>query len=152
MVFKLYFIPKFFFVPGIVEQRKPLSEKAKRAGWVGCNILLGDIPVQGRIPIIENGVFLEKSCVLNRVKKTQIINVENIAARSWLMDTLQCINRIKADDFTLNMVYSFEKELSIKHPSNNNIRAKIRQQLQKLRDCGVIAFLGDGHYHKIRFR
>lgn len=50
---ELYFIPKFFFVPEIVEQRKPLSENAKRAGWVGCNILLGEIPIQGRIPIVE---------------------------------------------------------------------------------------------------
>lgn len=54
---ELYFIPKFFFVPEIVEQRKPLSENAKRAGWVGCNILLGEIPIQGRIPIVENGFF-----------------------------------------------------------------------------------------------
>ena len=60
---ELYFIPKFFFVPEIVEQRKPLSENAKRAGWVGCNILLGEIPIQGRIPIVENGFFLDKSVV-----------------------------------------------------------------------------------------
>ena len=58
---ELYFIPKFFFVPEIVEQRKPLSENAKRAGWVGCNILLGEIPIQGRIPIVENGFFWGKS-------------------------------------------------------------------------------------------
>ena len=144
----LYFIPKFFFVPEIVERRKPLSENAKRTGWVGCNILLSEIPIQGRIPIIEKGAFLDKSYVLNRVKKAQIINVENIAARSWLMDILQCVNKIKSDDFTLNMMYSFEKELSMKHPNNKNIRAKIRQQLQKLRDYGVIVFLGNGHYHK----
>lgn len=147
---ELYFIPKFFFVPEIVEQRKPLSANAKRAGWVGCNILLGEIPIQGRIPIIKSGTFLDKSQVLNSVKKAQAIRVENIAVRSWLMDILQCINKIESDDFTLDMVYSFEKELSIKHPNNKNIRAKIRQQLQKLRDCGVIVFLGNGHYHKIK--
>ena len=145
---ELYFIPKFFFVPEIVEQRKPLSENAKRAGWVGCNILLSEIPTQGRIPIIEKGIFLDKSYVLDRVKKAQIINIKNISARSWVMDILQCINRIKSDDFTLNMMYSFEKELSMKHPNNKNIRAKIRQQLQNLRDYGIIVFLGNGHYHK----
>ena len=147
---ELHFIPKFFFVPEIVEQRKPLSENAKRAGWVGCNILLAEIPIQGRIPIIENGAFLDKSIVLNRVKKAQAVYVENIATRSWLMDTLQCINKIKTDDFTLDMIYSFEKELSIKHPNNHNIRAKLRQQLQRLRDCGIIQFLGNGQYYKTK--
>lgn len=147
---ELHFIPKFFFVPEIVEQRKPLSENAKRAGWVGCNILLAEIPIQGRIPIIENGAFLDKSIVLNRVKKAQAVHVENIATRSWLMDTLQCINKIKTDDFTLDMIYSFEKELSIKHPNNHNIRAKLRQQLQRLRDCGIIQFLGNGQYYKTK--
>ena len=43
---EMYFIPRFFFLPEIVEQRKPLSAHARRAGWVGCNILLGEIPMQ----------------------------------------------------------------------------------------------------------
>jgi type II restriction enzyme len=33
-------IPKQFFVPDIIEQRKPLSQTAIRAGWAGCNIIL----------------------------------------------------------------------------------------------------------------
>jgi type II restriction enzyme len=33
-------IPKHFFVPEIIEQRPPLKQTARRAGWVGCNILL----------------------------------------------------------------------------------------------------------------
>ncbi len=37
-------IPKHFFVPEIIEQRKPLPETAKRAGWIGCNILFSKIP------------------------------------------------------------------------------------------------------------
>jgi len=32
-------IPKYFFIPEIIEKRKPLSQTARRAGWVGCNIL-----------------------------------------------------------------------------------------------------------------
>ena len=147
---QLYFIPNFFFVPELVEQRKPLSENARRAGWVGCNILLCKIPAQGIIPMIENGVFLDKRSVLNKVKKAQELNVANIAARSWLMDVLHCVNQIPSDDFTLDMMYSFEEGLSKKHSENHHIRAKIRQQLQNLRDRGVITFLGNGHYHKIK--
>ena len=36
----LIFIPKHFFVPDIIEKRKPLAPTARRAGWVGCNILI----------------------------------------------------------------------------------------------------------------
>jgi type II restriction enzyme len=28
-----FVIPKYFFIPEIIEKRKPLSETAKRAGW-----------------------------------------------------------------------------------------------------------------------
>lgn len=38
-VLDLFTIPKFFFTPAIIEKRKPLSENARRAGLVGCNIL-----------------------------------------------------------------------------------------------------------------
>ena len=38
--------------------------------------------------------------------------------------------------------------MALKHPNNNNIRAKIRQQLQQLRDRGIISFLGNGRYQK----
>ena len=33
-------VPKHFFVREIIEERKPLAETARRAGWVGSNILL----------------------------------------------------------------------------------------------------------------
>ena len=35
----LTLIPKFFFVPHIIEKRKPPAPTARRAGWTGCNIL-----------------------------------------------------------------------------------------------------------------
>ena len=145
----MYFVPKYFFVPEIVEKRKPLMAGAKRAGWVGCNILLNRIPIQGRISIIKDGAAIDKRVVLAHVKQAQAIQVDNIAERSWLMDVLQCVNRIQESIFTLDMVYSFEKELAKKHPNNHNIRPKIRQQLQQLRDRGVISFLGNGHYQKM---
>ena len=46
-------------------------------------------------------------------------------------------------------MYEFVKELSVKHPGNNNVEAKIRQQLQFLRDKGFIEFTARGNYKKI---
>lgn len=47
-------IPKHFFVPEIIESRKPLASTARRAGWVGCNILLQGIPQTGKIFFVKN--------------------------------------------------------------------------------------------------
>ena len=40
----LFFVPKHFFVREIIQERRPLAPTARRAGWVGCNILLKEIP------------------------------------------------------------------------------------------------------------
>ena len=37
-------IPKFFFVPNIIERRAPLPPTARRSSWIGCNIIYSDIP------------------------------------------------------------------------------------------------------------
>ncbi|MCD7923092.1 MAG: restriction endonuclease [Clostridiales bacterium] len=144
----MVFVPKYFFVPEMVEKRKPLSESAHRAGWVGCNILFEKIPVQGRIPVIENSAVIDKNDVLTRVKQAQKIRTSDISARGWLLDMLNCVNSIEENCFTLEMMYRFEGDLAEKHPNNHNVRAKIRQQLQQLRDRGIITFLGAGHYRK----
>ena len=145
----MFFVPKYFFVPEIVEKRKPLAETAKRAGWIGCNILLDKIPAQGRIAIVKNGVALDKEHVLSQVKWSQKVKTQNMEARGWLMDILHCVNAINSTYFTIDMVYAFEEELILKHPDNHNICAKIRQQLQQLRNRGIILFLGNGQYQKI---
>ncbi|PYT58190.1 MAG: hypothetical protein DMG35_18675 [Acidobacteria bacterium] len=50
-------------------------------------------------------------------------------------------------DFTLADVYAHAGSLAKLHPNNAHIRDKIRQQLQLLRDLGLLDFLGGGSYH-----
>ena len=64
------------------------------------------------------------------------------------MDIMRYVDKIDSRIFSLNDLYVFSDELRHKHPCNHNIEAKIRQQLQFLRDKGVIEFLGDGKYRK----
>lgn len=144
----LVFVPKYFFVPDIIERRKPLSSSARRAGWVGCNILIGKIPEQGQIHIVANGKICDRNNVIDKVRASSNFEIENIQNRDWLFDILSCINNIDNSLFSLEDVYKFEPLLHIKHPQNNNIRPKIRQQLQFLRDKGFIEFLGNGKYKK----
>lgn len=141
-------IPKHFFVPDIIEKRKPLALNARRAGWTGCNILIEKIPEQGRISIITNGELVDFSIVVDKVNKSNQLETKDINSRSWLMDVLNCVNKISRPVFTLEEMYEYENELHIKHPQNNNIKPKIRQQLQFLRDKGFIEFLGNGKYRK----
>ncbi len=144
----LIFIPKYFFTPEIIEQRKPLANTARRSGWVGCNIMVGNVPEQGEIKIISNGVEVDKNIIVEQTQKIKQLETNNLIARGWLLDILLCINKIKSVEFNLNDIYNYENELSIKHPANNNIRPKVRQQLQILRDKGFIQFLGNGKYRK----
>ena len=144
----LWFIPKHFFVPEIIERRKPLSEHAKRKGWVGCNILFDEIPAQGRIALVSGRIPAARSDVERRVKLAEKLYTGNLGARGWLMDVLACVNKIPDERFTLSEMYGFEAELQVRHPGNNNVRAKIRQQLQLLRDRGLLEFEGRGVYVK----
>lgn len=67
-VLNLLVVPKFFFTPEIIEKRKPLSENARRAGWIGCNILISDIPKQGKILIVDRQHLRNKEDVINDYK------------------------------------------------------------------------------------
>ena len=146
----LVFIPKYFFIPAVIEKRRPLPPTARRAGWTGCNILLDRIPEQGRIVIVSGGVVHEKGEVMNRVGRAGALDLPDGNVRGWLLDVLCCVNRIPGETFSLADVYAFESALVARHPRNRNVRPKIRQMLQELRDRGFLTFTGRGTYRKER--
>ncbi|MHA2062684.1 MAG: Dam-replacing domain protein [Candidatus Sifarchaeia archaeon] len=63
-----------------------------------------------------------------------------------MADVLASIRKLDKAIFTLAEAYTFEDELARLHPRNKHIRPKIRQQLQVLRDHGIVNFLGKGIY------
>ena len=142
-------VPKYFFSPEIIEKRKPLSDTARRAGWVGCNIILKQIPEEGRIFIVKNEMEISRKEIISKVRRTEFIKQYKLDARGWVLDVLNCVNNIEGRDFTLEQMYEFENVLAKKYPNNNHIKDKIRQQLQILRNKGIIEFRGRGNYRKI---
>ncbi len=142
-------IPKHFFTPNIILKRPPLTSTAKRAGWVGCNIDLKSIPDDGKVFIIKKGVEIDKEIVVNKVNKNLFLKEQEVTSRGWILDIMRCVDRINKNEFQLSDIYVFEDYLHILHPNNNNIKAKIRQQLQILRDNNYIKFLGNGNYRKV---
>lgn len=144
----LIIVPKCFFIPDVIEKRKPLPPTARRAGWTGCNILLKDIPDFAKIPIIRNGVSLDPKNVCREYNRVYSLQTNTLESRGWLFDVLNCVERLDTT-FTLKQMYEFANELKMKHPGNNNVEAKIRQQLQFLRDKGFLEFTSRGSYKKI---
>lgn len=143
-------IPKQFFIPNIIEKRNPLSQNARRAGWQGCNILLQNIPQTGKIFFIKNKIPLAKEEILHNWGKVLFLSKEkDLKAKSWILDVMNCIDRLNKRVFSLDEIYGFEKELSFKHPNNRHIKDKIRQQLQFLRDRGYLKFISRGRYGPI---
>jgi len=140
-------IPKYYFTSDIIQKRSPLSPTAIRAGWVGCNILIGNIPRAGKIKIVSNRVIEPLEQILADWKKTSFLKeIRNDEAKGWLLQTMQCIDRIGKREFDLNDMYNFENSLRDIYPNNNHIKEKLRQQLQVLRNQGYLKFVGRGVY------
>lgn len=79
-------IPKHFFTPEIIEKRKPLSETAKRSGWMGCNILLESIPESGKIFYIKNNKWQSKDKIIEEWNRTSFLDdFSNLKAKGWLL-------------------------------------------------------------------
>lgn len=142
----LLLIPRMFFSESVIEKRKPLAQHARRAGWIGCNILLSEIPSDGKITLISGGVPVRKKQVRSEYSRVKDLSKVPPSLRGWTLDVLSIIRRLGKQGFSLSEVYEFESELKVLHPRNENIRPKIRQQLQVLRDLGLIRFAGEGHY------
>lgn len=144
----LVIVPKFFFTPDVIAKRQPLSSGAHRAGWEGCDILLKQIPQLAKIPIVTNGIVRPHRVVVEQYNAVAGLRTKSMETRGWLLEMLRLIERLD-NVFTLKQLYAYVGELSRKHPGNNHIHDKIRQQLQLLRDKGIIDFVSRGVYKKV---
>lgn len=141
-------IPKQFFTPEIIIQRRPLAETTRRAGWVGCTIDISKVADSGKVFLVKNSQVVDSALVNASFSRTLFLRETTKEAKGWILDIMNCVDAIPGSCFTLDEVYQFEKDLQIKHPDNRFIKDKIRQQLQILRDKGIIEFLGRGKYKK----
>jgi type II restriction enzyme len=142
----LLVVPSFFFTEAAIERRAPLAPTARRAGWIGCNILLREIASDGKLRIVQNLVETPSHAVRSQYDRIRALAELRTNVRGWTLDVLQAVKRLNARSFSLAEIYEREAELAAKHPRNNNVRPKIRQQLQILRDLGLIRFDGAGRY------
>jgi len=133
-----------------VVPREWLSVSAQRAGWQGCNIDLSAVPEVGRVPIVWDGAELPWSTVVGAWSRFDFMIRVRPESQGWLRDVLACVQKLPATAFTLDEAYNFEPMLSELHPSNQNVRPKIRQQLQVLVAQGILRRDRPGVYSIMR--
>jgi type II restriction enzyme len=145
-VANLILIPRFAFPLSAIEKRKPLSPTADRAGWIGCNILLHAIPEDARIKVVYEGKPIAAAIVRAQYARVRPLAKIKAEQRGWTLDVLNVVRSLRKSEFDLAEVYKSEEKLAKIHPANRHVRDKIRQQLQVLRDLGLLEFLGGGEY------
>lgn len=141
-----FLVPHFAFSISAIEKRPPLAKTARRAGWVGCNILLTEIPPDARIPLVVNGKPANPKSAREQYARVRPLQKLRPEMRGWTLDILNLVRSLHKQTFSLSDAYALETHLSHLHPANRHIRPKIRQQLQVLRDLGLLTFLSPGHY------
>lgn len=99
-------VPKHLFTPSNIEERKPLAPTARRAEWIGCNMLIGRVPDAGKSFIVRDGKPVGKHEVIEAWRKTLFLLAEIPETRGWLIETLNCVESTGRDDFSLAAVYA----------------------------------------------
>ena len=143
----LFLVPGFFFTPGIIRKRAPLSSTARRAGWIGSTILLDNLPPEARIPIVSNESVSHPETVREAWSQFVFLaNPEN-AQGGWGADIFIRVRELQritgSIDFSLQDFYmAFEDSLAAMHPTNHNIRPKVRQAVTGTKGQRLVAIPG----------
>jgi len=148
-VLNLTLVPAHFVTLRAIEKRPPLAAHARRAGWVGCNILLTAVPPDGRLPVVADRRPVNPATVRSTWHRFSWIGAQRPEARGWAVEVLHCLRSSGFRVFGIDQAYAWEAALLSVYPNNRHIRPKIRQQLQVLRDRGIVRFLGDGRYEVV---
>ena len=67
-------------------------------------------------------------------------------SEGWKSDVLTAIRVLNKIEFSNKDLYELVPRLRKSHPKNSNIQAKIRQQLQFLRDSGRLIHVKSGRW------
>jgi type II restriction enzyme len=149
LIDRLVAIHPVFLTDAVVEARKPLSAHARRAGWQGCNLRIDRIPPEGRIALVSAGEAIETKNTRALYESSRRLAAIEPDARGWTATVLSIVRDIGRPHFRLAEVYAHRRKLEEAFPNNRHIEAKIRQQLQVLRDLDYLHFSSRGVYEVI---
>lgn len=140
----LLLIPHFAFPASAIQQRNPTTPRGRASSWVSCNIVLKNIPLDARINVVSNGVQTPPHVVREQFRRLKPLEEIKPEKRGWTLDVLRIVRSLGKKEFLNSDVYAFEPYLERLHPDNRHVKDKIRQQLQVLRDKGLLVQVGRG--------
>jgi phosphatidylserine/phosphatidylglycerophosphate/cardiolipin synthase-like enzyme len=126
----------------------------KEVGTVTSNSILGIQKLLDALPKIEKPIFKKKERIKieydfsDKLDSNDKIIIQKKLS-GWKKEIFNILDNNFDEIFELKDLYIFEKTLFKKFPKNNEIKPKIRQILQQLRDLGLIEFIDSGFYRRL---
>ena len=147
---RLVAIHPVFLTSTVVKRRqKPHIRPKSRAEYWMCDLDLTRIPMDGKIPVIQDSKVVNPAAVRAAFAASKRFGEIPLQQRGWTGLVLAAIRKLGKDQFTAADINQYADEMHRAYPENNNIEAKIRQQLQVLRDLGYLEFLARGNYRVV---
>lgn len=148
MVRDLMLVPHPSITVSALVKRPPLRATARRAHWEGYCLDLDRVPTAAKIVVVRDGTERPKADVRADYARISPVLEMKAESRGWTLDVLRCVERLKISIFRNEDVYAFESKLAALHPGNRHVIPKVRQQLQVLRDKGLIEHVERGVWRK----
>jgi hypothetical protein len=82
--------------------------------------------------------------VREKFKRVKLLKELSVKERGWTLDVLNGVRSLGKQEFTNGDAYTLAGQLEKLHPDNRHVKDKIRQQLQVLRDAGLLLHIGSG--------
>ncbi len=86
---------------------------------------------------------------IDEIYQIQADEIYTTLQKGWTQEVYQVINQFEKSQFDTQDIYQYTSYFQARYPNNHHIEDKIRQQLQILRDVGLLKFLGNGNYKKL---
>ena len=102
---------------------------------------------KGRIKFTKNNI--SKELLKNFEAKAKSLQRPLPTHNDLVGWTKLVFDQLPIGEFTTTQTYVYENGFANIYPENRNIKAKIRQQLQVLRDLGLIEHVGKSKWRKI---
>lgn len=145
---QLVLVPKHFVTAEmIIPRRKPVTSGGRKP-YLMCTMNIGSLPESGKIKLIDKACPIAPDTVQKQWQTHLFMRQQKTEKKGWLLAVMRCLDKLP-EQFDLKQVYAFETELQKQFQHNQHIQAKIRQQLQILRDQNIIEFSARGKYRKI---
>jgi len=109
-----------------------------------CSLLIGQVPVLARIPVLVEGCDVLASSVAGELRRWQ--SLTPCSGSQWHREVLRIIGWLNKPSFSRTELLQFRPWLERCFPDASTPSQTLSRVLQELRDVRVIEFVGRGEY------